>query len=262
MELVRARNALCDRYQLSRAHPSHLDLPPRNMREKQALAYFEERVDPSPPPPPLDMSMFDAILVDDEALAEVQLPSPRVAVHDAVRISTSAMAGDTPPPPTGTSAGSSLAQQPRASSVLATTAAASTALVPSWLALPTEETAQRVSLVSLGVRELPSLALDGTPYDRPFHIVGLPSVATRGERRAAAKAAKAEMEGTITAEEFNKLLGTGELVLEEGEVRGVDGDARHQEQELVQGGPAVLHQQPHHRQVIRQEAAAGAEGDA
>lgn len=93
----------------------------------------------------------------------------------------------------------------------------STALVPSWLALPKEETPQRVSLVSLGIRELPSLALDGTPYDRPFHVASLPSVATRGERRKAAKVAKAEMEGTITAEEFNKLLGTGELILEEGE---------------------------------------------
>ena len=208
MELVRAHNAVCDRYGLSRAHPLHEDLPPRNLLEKQALAYFQGIVEL--PPPRLPSSPHSSLLD-----GELELPLPTAAVHEALQISTTATASDTPPPPTLGSAGSSLVLQPRTSSGLA---AASDALVPSWLALPSEEASLRpTALAALGIRQLPSLAYDGTPFDRPFHVLGLPLVATGSERRAAAKAARAELEAVATAAAFNAVLGSGELKLAEGE---------------------------------------------
>ena len=217
---MRAHNAVCDRYGLARAHPLHQDLPPRNPLEKQALAFFQSIVEPLPPPPQLDQSsLFDGDGMDVDALLALELPSPTAvppaAVHEALQISTAATASDTPPPPTFGSAGSSLSLQPRTSSSLASASAA--ALVPSWLALPSEEAPPPTVLAALGVRQLPSLVCDGTPFDRPFCVSGLPSVATLGERRAAAKAARAELEAVVTVEAFNAALGSGELRLAEGE---------------------------------------------
>jgi len=215
MELVRLHNAICDKYQLSRAHKFHPDLPRRNVYEKQGFDYFESLTTPSPStsePAAALPSLFDPI--SDEALLELHIPSPQAAVHAALQISAVAAASDTPPPSTVSSASNSLASaQPP--SLLTHSTPSSSALVPSWMALPL--ITNQPSLAGLGLRQLPSLKLDGSPFDRPFEVEGLPSLATLGERRADAKAARDELACTVTAEAFNKLLGSGELFLEPGE---------------------------------------------
>ena len=215
MELVRAHNAICDRYGLPRAHPLHPDLPPRNQLEKQALAYFQSIVEPPPIqlPPNHSSLSYDDICLGDAVLMAIELPTT-VIVHEALRISATATTSDTPPPTTlGSAGGSSLGLQPRPITITA-----SSALVPSWLALPlSSASSPQSALAALGVRQLPSLAHDGTPFDRPFHVAGLPSVSTLVERRADAKAAKAELAALATAAAFNEALGTGELFLAEGE---------------------------------------------
>jgi hypothetical protein len=96
--------------------------------------------------------------------------------------------------------------------------------VPSWLALPPVESP--TVLTDLGLRQLPSLASDGSPFDRPFRVDGLPCVATLGERRATYRVAKEEMM-KITAATFNAVLGTGELSLGEGEQWMLTHDTHH-----------------------------------
>ena len=234
MELVRAHNAVCDRYGLPRAHPLHQDLPPRNQLEKQALAYFQSIVEPPPPqlPPSHSSLSYDDMCLDDTVLMAIEVPTT-VIVHEALRISATATVSDTPPPATLSSVGSSLALHTPPPATLGSvgsslalqphisfrpTVTASSTLVPSWLALPSSSAAsQQSALSTLGVRQLPSLAHDGTPFDRPFRVAGLPSVSTRGERRADARAAKAELAAVATAAAFNEALGTGELSLAEGE---------------------------------------------
>ncbi len=209
------------RYGFDRQHPNHLDLPPRNLAEKQGLRFHEfvtARRSPlvMPPAPPIlgPIRLLSAppVLASSPVNGDSSMFEPSAAfLGEVLAVANGAAAADTPPPlnasgSTLSLAGAVAAVPPAASSVLAAAANPLSAATPSWLALPPAPAAPLVAAA------VPMLDSGGSAFDRPFHVDG-PSTKGRGAKKAA-RLARAE---GLTIETFNAQLGDGTLQLQPGE---------------------------------------------